>query len=643
MGGGEGVCNNAMAAVPELVDDIVPVNDRNANSLPLLGLEEIEATLGFNNTPPPKTKTKVDVGCFIREQAKARGFPTGVCELFANKWCKETKLGYSYKLQAWINYNIEKQSDPGDFNIQRILDSIVWYFSGLDKSYGATCTFVTLIKNLRKVLGPELTDSEEEKISWLMSGVFNEKPPIPRSVAPIWDINLVLKYLGNLPTIENQGLAALSRGLATLIMLATMCRAGELLLLDLDYLTWEGKDAVFGIPTPVKSFTKSSYQKRGKELQQIRIANLPQADDRITPVKLLKRYIFKTERHRETRKLFMTTTGRYSAIAKFTLTRWIKSVLKSSGIDLSKYKVHSVRGASSSAAFASGIAIDLIMEKASWAQPSVFVNYYLKPISGTKVAKKMETLCKNPKKLKSKKAFISAWAKQVTTKQQLNRNTLRRRAWSLSSKNSTVSTPSISAMSSSLTESSLDTSATKVLLADESILNRYLNDNARAIQQELEAKRATQSGEAKERKKARYNVMTSILKEAWGMDGTNPKLLKLTQPAQDKIVPKPVKSSVTPNSVAHLLEIKKHERALQQSLLENKRQEREESAIRNRKTPDLSHLIKVTDQGQIKPAEPMAQELVDLMIRNGWMYDSHVPDGMPKDGRPFVLHFYFGW
>ena len=180
LGGGEGVCNNTMAAVPELVDDIVPVNDRITTSLPLLGIEEVEATLGFRDPPPPKTKTKVDVGSFIREQAKARGFPEGVCNLFANKWRRETKLGYSYKLQAWINYNLEKQSDPGDFNIQKILDSIVWYFRGLDKSYGATCTFVTLIKNLRKVLGPELTDSEEEKISWLMSGVFNEKPPIPK-------------------------------------------------------------------------------------------------------------------------------------------------------------------------------------------------------------------------------------------------------------------------------------------------------------------------------------------------------------------------------------------------------------------------------------------------------------------------------
>ena len=256
-------------------------------------------------------------------------------------------LGYSYNLQAWINYNSDKQTDPGDFNIQKILDSIVWYFRGLDKSYGATCTFVTLIKNLRKVLGPELTDSEEEKISWLMSGIFNEKPPIPKSVTPIWDINLVLKYISGLPRVENQEILMLSKGLATLIMLATMCRAGELLMLDLDYLTWEGEDAIFGIPTPVKSFTKTSYAKRGRELQRIKIANIPQADDRINPIKLLKRYIHKTERQRETKKLFITTTGRYSAIAKFPLTRWIKTVLKSSGIDLSKYKVHSVRGAAS--------------------------------------------------------------------------------------------------------------------------------------------------------------------------------------------------------------------------------------------------------------------------------------------------------
>ena len=27
----------------------------------------------------------------------------------------------------------------------------------------------------------------------------------------------------------------------------------------------------------------------------------------------------------------------------------------------------------------------------------------------------------------------------------------------------------------------------------------------------------------------------------------------------------------------------------------------------------------------------MAQELVDLMIKNGWMYESHIPDGIPLE------------
>ena len=117
-----------------------------------------------------------------------------------------------------------------------------------------------------------------------------------------------------------------------------------------------------------------------------------------------------------------------------------------------------------------------------------------------------------------------------------------------------TSAPSISEVSSELTASTSATSASKILSADETILTRYLNDNAVAIQQELKAKRANQSFKIKERKKARYNVMTSVLKEAWGMDGTNPKLLKLTQPAPDKVVPTPVRSTVNPNSVAYLLE-----------------------------------------------------------------------------------------
>ena len=57
---------------------------------------------------------------------------------------------------------------------------------------------------------------------------------------------------------------------------------------------------------------------------------------------------------------------RHSATAD-TLARWIKSVLRSSSIDTSVFKAHSVRSASSSHAYASGVPVTHpILRPADW-------------------------------------------------------------------------------------------------------------------------------------------------------------------------------------------------------------------------------------------------------------------------------------
>ena len=78
--------------------------------------------------------------------------------------------------------------------------------------------------------------------------------------------------------------------------------------------------------------------------------------------------------------LIVTTTPPYNKASTDTIARWIKETLGQAGIDTSKYKPHSCRHASTSAAKHHGVSIRTILKSACWARESTFKNFYLKDI-----------------------------------------------------------------------------------------------------------------------------------------------------------------------------------------------------------------------------------------------------------------------
>ena len=64
-----------------------------------------------------------------------------------------------------------------------------------------------------------------------------------------------------------------------------------------------------------------------------------------------------------------------------TIARWIMSVLQSAGIDTSKFKAHSVRGAATSNASVTGTPVADILKMADWSSAEhVFCRYYLRDV-----------------------------------------------------------------------------------------------------------------------------------------------------------------------------------------------------------------------------------------------------------------------
>lgn len=103
----------------------------------------------------------------------------------------------------------------------------------------------------------------------------------------------------------------------------------------------------------------------------------------ICPAKTLISYINKTShlRQSDSDTLFVSFRKPHSQISIQTLSRWIKSALKDSGIDVNIFSAHSTRHASTSQAHKQGINIDLIRKTAGWSGASnTFSKFYHRTI-----------------------------------------------------------------------------------------------------------------------------------------------------------------------------------------------------------------------------------------------------------------------
>lgn len=72
-------------------------------------------------------------------------------------------------------------------------------------------------------------------IKQLMTGVFNSRPPIPR-YTETWDVDLVLKYILNLPEDKDLTLKQFFHTVAISMSLTSACRSSEIRKLDATFM-----------------------------------------------------------------------------------------------------------------------------------------------------------------------------------------------------------------------------------------------------------------------------------------------------------------------------------------------------------------------------------------------------------------------
>jgi len=168
----------------------------------------------------------------------------------------------------------------------------------------------------------------------------------------------------------------LSYKLVTLIALCTGQRCQTLSVLKLSDMNIINGIVYFRVSELLKQ------SRPGVHLKPLELKPFP-LDEKLCVVKSLEVYIHRTAHLRDsTENLFITYIKPHGKASKDTIARWIKTVLSLSGIDISVFKAHSIRSASTSAASELGVPITDILSTAGWSSDCTFARHYNKVVTG---------------------------------------------------------------------------------------------------------------------------------------------------------------------------------------------------------------------------------------------------------------------
>ncbi|XP_071478481.1 uncharacterized protein [Diadema antillarum] len=303
----------------------------------------------------------------------AQGLTEETADIMAASWRKSTKEQYMVYIRKWQRFCHERHLCLTHTKVGNLFA----FFNSMYKNGASYSTLNTSRSALASVV---LLQDEKYTISthpWIcryFKGIFNLRPPTPR-YSFIWDVGKVLSYLRQVTPAHKISLCQLTHKVCFLLALTSAQRVQTLSYLTLDNVK-ASKDCV---EIAVADLIKQSQP--GNVGVKVTLKAFPE-DKKLCVVHYVKEYINRTSTLRkEVNALVVTYKQPHGKASKQTIARWIKTVLKASGIDTDLFKAHSTRSAATSSAKRNHFPIADILKHAGWKNESTFRNFYLKPAS----------------------------------------------------------------------------------------------------------------------------------------------------------------------------------------------------------------------------------------------------------------------
>lgn len=217
------------------------------------------------------------------------------------------------------------------------------------------------------------------KVCSLLKGVFNCRTPQPK-YSFIWDVDVVLTYLKSLKGDLSNKLLTVK--LAMLLALSGAFRGHELQYLDIRFMSRSNRTVRFDFCKLTKGW------KNGDPPPYISFESYPH-DDSLCPVSTLDAYLARSRPWRGVKKsqLFLGFQNPHNEITSSTLARWIKFVLRESGVNTNIFQAHSSRSASTSKVSSNlalnGLSVKDILNKGNWSRESTWQKFYNRSLGDT--------------------------------------------------------------------------------------------------------------------------------------------------------------------------------------------------------------------------------------------------------------------
>ena len=285
-----------------------------------------------------------------------------------NSWRPSTRKQYISHIQKWMKFANERKFNPSQIDYKILIEFLTsLYKQGL--SYSS-------INSARSAIS-SISDNEigsHHIVRRFMKGIFQSRPALPRYTTT-WDPDIVLQFLKNLGSSEGLSLKNLSLKTVFMLTLFSARRGNTIVNIHVDNIHFDSE----GVTIILGDLTKTS----GPNCPSPHIIIKKFSRDADLCVhNVLNLYLQKTQTLRGNHKqLFISYQSPYGPISRDTLGRWLKEVMKSAGIDIQRFKPHSVRSASTSAAFSNKVPITSILASVGWKEESTFRRFYNKPLN----------------------------------------------------------------------------------------------------------------------------------------------------------------------------------------------------------------------------------------------------------------------
>lgn len=282
---------------------------------------------------------------------------------------ESTLKQYCSGLKKWWEFTQGIDHNPLSFNLKIIVKFI-------NTSFEAGCSFST-INSYKCALSLMFHMNNQDKcyLKRYLKGIYNNRPSAPR-YRFTWDPHVVLIHLEKMFPLESISLKDLTLKLITLLALTSGQRLQTFSKIKLHNIIIQPKMLQIKIDDKLKTSNSKNFQP---------ILSFPFFTQKpeLCVAKTLLYYIDKTKSIRPTneQKLLVTYKSPHKAANVQSLSRWIKSVLRDSGVDVNLFSSYSVRHASTSAAHRGGTRLEVIRKAAGWSDKSdTFNKFYNRPV-----------------------------------------------------------------------------------------------------------------------------------------------------------------------------------------------------------------------------------------------------------------------